>query len=200
MTDIFMVKGNQDPDWQAGWDTMNALLWSLAPKHGRAETTLFLRALPHLLSRLQEGCIALGVPTVERDAFFERLAMLHAAVAREGLQAGSGNDSEGAGKHLDDAEGVVTSFNFSELPAPTCEPRGAASQDAIASSEIVPSLKVGSRIRLRVGREDKVLMLNWLSPMGGMYLFTNEEGLDAMTLTKARLVSKFRQGEAQLVV
>jgi len=195
-----MVKGNQDPDWQAGWDTMNALLWSLAPKHGRAETTLFLRSLPQLLARLQEGCAALGVSAVERDTFFERLAMLHAAVAREGLQAGSGNDTEGAGAQLGDAEGMEAAFNLSDLPSPKCDGRGAASQDSIPSSEIVPNLKVGSRIRLRVGREDKLLMLNWLSPMGGMYLFTNEDGLDAMTLTKARLLSKFRQGEAQVVV
>jgi hypothetical protein len=32
LTGIFIDKGNQHADWLAGWDTLNALLWSLAPK------------------------------------------------------------------------------------------------------------------------------------------------------------------------
>jgi hypothetical protein len=41
--------------------------------------------------------------------------------------------------------------------------------------------------------------LNWISPAGGMYLFGNEQGLDAMTLTRARLTERFAQGLAALV-
>lgn len=81
MTGIFMAKGNQDADWNAGWDAVNALLWSLSPKFGRVETEKMLRLLPSILSRLQEGCNALGLSSPERDPFFERLAMLHAAIA-----------------------------------------------------------------------------------------------------------------------
>lgn len=197
MTDIFMAKGNRDPDWQAGWDTMNALLWSLAPKQGRKETTLMLRALPNLLARLQEGCAALGLPAPERDAFFVRLAMLHAAVARAGLHEGeapSDSSAKEAEERMDDI-GV----DLAELPPLSHDNEPANGAQEVVAGHGLPDLKVGSRIMLRVGVEDRLLLLNWLSPMGGMYLFTNEDGLDALTLTRARLESKFHQGEARLV-
>lgn len=197
MTDIFMTKGNRDPDWQAGWDTLNALLWSLAPKQGRKETTLLLRALPNLLARLHEGCVALGLPASERDTFFERLAMLHAAVARAGLHHQVTASQVGLG----DQDGLVNAMDvdLSRLPPPAHENEPAMGADEAMPGHALPELRVGSKIRLRVGLEDKLLRLHWLSPMGGMYLFTNEDGLDALTLTRARLESKFRQGDAQLV-
>lgn len=199
MTDIFMAKGNQDPDWQAGWDTVNALLWSLAPKQGRKETTLLLKTLPGLLARLQEGCAALGLPGPERDAFFERLAVLHAAVARAGLQEEPRMepDESGAPDHHEKAGEPLV--DFSCLPSPRQGYSSVAAGDMSPVAQPFPVLSLGCRIRLRVGLEDKILQLNWLSPMGGMYMFTNEEGLDALTLTRARLETKFRLGEAQLV-
>jgi hypothetical protein len=193
MTDIFMAKGNRDPDWQAGWDTMNGLLWSLAPKQGRKETSLLLRTLPNLLARLQEGCIALGLPAPERDVFFERLAMLHAAVARAGLHDEAATSQDDVDGQVEDDREGDTGIDLSHLPPPVNE------NEEVLPGRGLPGLKIGSRIRLRVGVEDRLLLLSWLSPMGGMYLFTNEEGLDALTLTRARLESKFRQGEAQLV-
>lgn len=200
MTNIFMAKGNQDPDWQAGWDTMNALLWSLAPKQGRKETTLMLRALPNLLARLQEGCIALGLPAPERDAFFQRLAVLHAAVARAGLHGEAATALDGTMDEFSvgDQQGE-TGVDLSTLPSSSNGNELVSEDKGPTVGHGLPDLKVGSRISLRVGVEDKLLRLNWLSPMGGMYLFTNEDGLDALTLTRARLESKFRQGEARLL-
>jgi hypothetical protein len=34
--------------------------------------------------------------------------------------------------------------------------------------------------------------------MGGMYMFANDQGLDAITLTQARLAARFREGEVWL--
>lgn len=200
MTDIFMAKGNQDPDWQAGWDTVNALLWSLAPKQGRKETALLLKTLPSLLARLQEGCTALGLPGSERDAFFERLAILHAAVAREGMHEGVSLTPDETGAPAPRDLGGVPDVDFSRLPAPLQGSADAAmAPDPDAGGQPLPALTLGCRIRLRVGLQDKILLLNWVSPMGGMYMFTNEEGRDALTLTRARLEAKFRLGEAQLL-
>ena len=198
MTDIFLAKGNQDPDWQAGWDTMNALLWSLCPKHGHKETTHMLRALPSILDRLQEGCEALGVPVAERNALFERLAMLHAAIVREGLQ----NDQAGvtnAGWQIDGDALEGTGADLSKFgPAARGDVVSFGQMDDVGKTAL-PELKAGTRISLRVGAEDRLMLVNWVSPLRGMYLFTNERGLDAMTLTRARLEAKFRDGEAKLL-
>ena len=194
MTRIFLSKGNQAPDWQAGWDTMNALLWTLSPKHGRKETTLMLRALPNVLARLHEGCDAIDLPAQERDALFERLALLHAAVAREGLHGGR-IEARPDGPHVEEP---LDEVDISRLtPAVAQGHVGsflAPGEDRVG----MPALKVGDRVVLNVGVEERELILSWVSPMQGMYMFTNDQGLDALTLTRARLQAKFRAGEAHL--
>ena len=177
---------------------MNALLWSLSPKRGRQETALMLRTLPGLLARLQEGCAALGVPAPERDALFGRLAMLHAAVAREGLHADPSMESE-AVEQLEVAAAQAVALDFANLPPPSHDDGAILAQDDDAEPAPLSRLTIGSRVVLRVGAEDKMMALNWVSPMGGMYLFTNKHGLDALTLTRARLAAKFREGEAKLL-
>jgi hypothetical protein len=198
MTTIFMVKGNQDPDWQAGWDTMNALLWSLAPKRGRLETAQMLRTLPTLLARLQEGCTALGIPVRERDAFFQSLSLLHAAVAREGLHVATGEERIPFSPQ-DESQLAEQGVDLSKLHSASAE-QASVEQSPKGVAEIrLDNLAVGSRITMRIGTEERPMVLNWFSPMKGMYLFTNEEGLEAMTLTRARLAHKFAQGDARIM-
>lgn len=192
MTSIFMAKGNQDADWNAGWDTVNALLWSLSPKHGRDETEKMLRMLPAILARLQEGCTAMSMPTREKDMFFERLAMMHAAVARAGLKYQLADERPLT--HMGPAGEDETRADISHLhhPAPPADPATNASHHAL------PALKPGDRVRFTLAKEDRVLQLNWVSPVGGMFMFANEHGLDALTLTRARLAERFHAGTACL--
>jgi hypothetical protein len=127
---------------------------------------------------------------VERDALFERMAMLHAAVAREGLQAGP--EEEGSITRMREEE--VTSAeesDFHDLAAPDLP---AAGQRAG-----MPNLKLGDRVVFKSEEAGRHLLLNWISPMGGMYLFANEQGFNALTLTHARLEAKFQSGEASLL-
>lgn len=199
MTSIFMAKGNQDADWNSGWDTVNALLWSLSPKHGRLETEKMLRMLPTILSRLHEGCAALNIPTLEQDMFFGRLAMMHAAVARSGLKYSENRGQRvtdmgiaGAGETQAELAGLVPSAP-SDSAAP--DPRG----HGRASPPHLSELKPGDRVCFILGKEDRILRLNWVSPAGGMFMFVNEQGLDALTLTRARLAERFHTGAAHLV-
>lgn len=196
MLGIYLAKGNQDPDWQAGWDTVSALLWSLSPKQGREDTAQMLRTLPTLLARLQEGCIALAMPLAERDALFKRLALLHAAVAREGLHSGPAGREPAAGMatapDAGEGEGILASLAPAALPMPA---RGAVPD---RPGGVMPKLGLGNRVRFLGAGENRELLVHWISPMGGMYLFTNSQGLEALTLTRARLEAKFRAGEAQL--
>lgn len=187
---IYQAKGNQDADWKAGWETVNALLWSLAPKQGREETGALLRILPPLLSRLHAGCAALGMELAERDRLFERLAMLHAAIAREGLRAEL--DAEGPITQLREADaGAAEDTALRDLAAPDLPAR--------SGRHPLPALNLGDPVMFRSGGAERRLILTWVSPMRGMYLFANEQGLDALTLTHARLAAKFRDGEARLV-
>ena len=196
MTGIFMAKGNQDADWNAGWDTVNALLWSLSPKHGRQETEKMLRMLPTILARLQEGCAAMAMPAEERDVFFERLAMMHAAVARAGLKYKAGREP-GVTRmgDLDDAENRA---GLAELRQPAPDKPASRPRAGCVPLDALPELKAGDRVRFHLAKEERTLILNWVSPVGGMYMFANDQGLDALTLTRARLEERFRAGTACL--
>lgn len=186
---IYLAKGNQHGDWKAAWETVNALLWSLSPKQGREETVTLLRMLPTLLSRLHAGCAALGMTLADRDALFERLAMLHAAVAREGLQAGPDEAGPITRLRVEDVTESEDS-NLRDLAAPVLLKGD--------RRVVLPALKLGDRVVFRGEGRERQLILTWVSPMGGMYLFANEAGRDALSLTHARLAAKFQSGEASL--
>lgn len=197
LTGIFMAKGNQHADWLAGWDAVNALLWSLAPKSSRSETEKMLHMLPTLLARLHEGCAALSMPLPERDRLFERLAMMHAAVARAGLRCR--NVPEIAMTHLAMAAASDDAVDLAALNPPKNIAIEFAPAPVASTPMPMPKLKIGDRVRFRLHDQTRILYLNWISPGGGMYLFGNEQGLDAMTLTRARLDDRFAQGQAALV-
>lgn len=192
---IYFSHGDQHPDWEAGWHTVNALLWSLAPKRDQEETEQFLRLLPTLLGRLQDGCDAMNIEEAERDELFSQLAMLHAAVARAGLQAE--RDAEGPTTQLGrDADLVFSEDDLANLDAGSVE---AAVPELVGSAvdrSAIDRLAVGDSIRLRTEDGEKQLFLQWVSPMGGMFLFADQEGYDAVSLTRARLLEKFARGEA----
>jgi hypothetical protein len=197
LTGIFIAKGNQHADWLAGWDTVNALLWSLAPKLTRSETEKMLHMLPTLLARMHEGCVALSIPFPERDLLFARLAMMHAAVARAGLRCQ--DEPETAFTHLAAAPGLDEEADLAVLSPPKNMPIESDTAPTAGMSLPMPKLKIGDRVRFSQHDQTRILYLNWISPAGGMYLFGNEQGLDAMTLTRARLVERFAKGLASLV-
>lgn len=197
LTGIFVAKGNRSADWLAGWDTVNALLWSLAPKTSRNDTEKMLHMLPTLLARMHEGCAALSIPLPVRDDLFERLAMMHAAVARAGLRCKS--EPEAAITHLASMSESDEAVDLAVLNPPKNDPIEFDSPPEANMPLPMPELKIGDRVRFRLHDHARTLYLNWISPAGGMYLFGNEQGLDAMTLTRARLADRFAQGQAALV-
>lgn len=198
LTGIFISKGNQHADWSAGWDTVNALLWSLAPKTSRSETEDMLHMLPTLLARLHEGCAVLTIPMSERDALFEQLALMHAAVARAGLRCRDNNETGVTSLALHaEADAVV---DLASLNPPKPAPIEFDAPPLAGAPLPMPALSLGDRIHFRGQGQGqaRTLILNWISPAGGMYLFGNEQGLEAMTLTRARLTQRFEQGFAAL--
>ncbi|TCJ16335.1 DUF1631 family protein [Parasulfuritortus cantonensis] len=194
---VFFSHGDQHPDWEAGWHTVNALLWSLTPKQGQEETEQFLRLVPTLLGRLHDGCDAMNLAPAERDELFSQLALLHAAVARAGLEAALAPDGPitqlGRDADLEFSEAEIASLEASSVSEATDSRR---SKEDLAAA--IAALQVGDSVRFRIADREKPLFLQWISPMGGMYLFADEEGYDAMSLTSARLAEKLAKGEASL--
>lgn len=193
---IGLNKGDKHPDWLAGWDTVHALLWSLAPRQGLAEAMQLLQLLPLLVERLQDGCQALHLETAERDPFFANLAMLHAAIVRGAMQS---NAMPTQFAEQFESSDPVTLSHFApsdlpnSLPGPVCEDTSEALDEALST------LTPGAGISLHDPvTGTKRMTLQWVSPMRGMFLFADSRGGDAISLTRAKLKDKLLRREAEL--
>lgn len=229
---VYFSHGDQHPDWVAGWHTVNALLWSLVPKRDQVEMEQFLRLLPTLLGRLQDGCDAMGLNAAGRDELFSMLAVLHAAVARPGLQVAQNavgqlapdpdqafSEAELAGldaetpvkaplvdEHVQDTAGIDSlpdpdqAFSEAELAGLDAETpvKAPLADEHVQDTAGIDKLKVGDGVRFLIEGQTKTLVLQWISPMRGMYLFADDTGFEAISLTRARLAEKLHQGEVSL--
>ena len=195
---IYFNHGDQHIDWEAGWQTVNALLWSLTPKQDREETEQFLRLLPTLLGRLQDGCDAMNMDTAERDVLFSQLAMLHAAVARAGLQTQP--DEDGPITHLgQDADLEMDDEELASLSRQTSDVAKEGDNGPAQDAPGMDDLQIGDGLWLETAEGGQTLSLQWVSPMVGMFLFADSEGFDAISLPRARLAERLQSGDARLV-
>jgi hypothetical protein len=121
--------------------------------------------------------------------------MMHAAVARAGLKYKAGQGQ--AVTRMGELGGAEARADLGKLVPPAMALSAAAPPGSFQVD--MPDLKAGYRVRFHLAKEDRTLFLNWVSPVGGMYMFANEHGLDALTLTRARLEDRFRAGTASLV-
>ena len=84
LTLIFMREGAAGDGWRAGLDTMDDLLWSVAPKPIAADRTRLSSLLPRLLERLKQGTAQVAMEAEERSAFLKRLSKIHIEVVTRG--------------------------------------------------------------------------------------------------------------------
>ena len=195
---IFFRSGDQHPDWEAGWQTVDALLWSLAPKQDKEETGQLLRLLPTLLERLEDGCDVMEYEAGPRDALFSLLSVLHANVVGSAMRMHQVENSS-----LTQLRGVadigMTDEELANLVQENAVKDGHGSSGAAVDSTGLDHLKLGDAMRLLTADGEKLLFLQWVSPTGRMYLFADEGGLDTVSLTRARLLDRLSNGEARLI-
>ncbi len=193
---ISLGKGEQNSDWLAGWETVHALLWSLAPKQGAEDAGRLLQLLPLLVERLHDGCQALHVDKDECDAFFSHLAMLHAATLRAGTQPES-LSIEAAHAH-DFSETVAIARRDADANA-QAEPDTRLAGVDVNADALLDAMRPGSAIDFADGEGQRRLSLQWVSPMHGMFLFSDAEGFAALSLTRGKLREKLLGGSARPV-
>lgn len=197
LRDIYLSRGGEHPDWQAGWDTVDALIWSLTPKQSQEDTDRLLRLLPILLGRLKEGCAALGMPGQVADDLLKALAGRHANLARSGQQSAPPGLSETPSAPLE-SEAAGQSRSGGETPAPSAVSARTdkdAGTEAQETSSLVDALQLGAWVTIRGSEGEKQLCLQWISASGNMYLFADSQGLDALSLTRQRLQERVARGE-----
>ncbi len=118
----YVKDGEDSAIWQEAIETMDDLIWSIAPKPIAEDRKRLTTLLPGLLKRLKDG-MARSMPDDEREAFLAQLAGVHLATVRPGAEpcAQPQPEAEPAPAPLEDAEapevGSVSAGSESESTA-----------------------------------------------------------------------------------
>jgi hypothetical protein len=204
---LYQRVGVDSPVWKAAVATMNDLIWSVGPKADAGDRKRLVGLLPGLLKRLNEGVRYLGLPEVERNAFFTSLVKCHAEAVKGTAPAEFERPVVEAAPEPVVAHAEPAGFvPVAELPAAgedeTIEVLAMADQEGrqFAPNSALTALKRGSWIAYRTDNgDDERAKLSWVSPLRGIFLFTNRQGRRAMSINAEGLAAKLATGEVRVL-
>ena len=205
---VYTHEGGQSPAWQASLKTMQDLLWSVTPKLNTEDRLALVAMLPELLKQLRDGMNLIQVESSRHDAIFAGLVACHAVAVKAGLQARNIAPEADEGMRVAMAE----QSNVEMPPLPVIESVDAVTEhfdfpadpvDAVEEDEYTEQargLKKGMWLEfMNKDGSNRTARLSWVSSLRGIYLFTNNQGLDAITITLPRLAARLRDGEARVI-
>ncbi|MBK1719971.1 DUF1631 domain-containing protein [Thiocystis violacea] len=209
LVDVFVRVGDSDPEWVEALRLMDELIWSTQPKTSARERDRLVLLLPDLLKQLRNGLGRMELADTWDD-FFSELIQLHVAALRrdvspelypQGARPPGGVEVPWRGAAASEPPEVG--------PKPPSESAASASatlkQAAMLAADdkfmgLVQALEVGAWVEFQSVRGTRnTLRLNWVSEFKRVYLFTNRQGENAMTLAAGSLAEHFRKGTARLL-
>ena len=210
LQDLYLAQGEESEPWEQSIAMLEDLVWSVQPKRTKDDRKHLVALLPALLKRLSAALERIEWPPEGREKFMANLVEAHAAsvkptvataalgtasVAEQALveaeQAKADGDEEKAAK----AEALAEAMTRA-APEPVNEPEVIEDQFL----EIAQDLERGTWIEFEA--DDGQLQfakLAWISPLRGTYLFTNRQGLKALSMNAEELAERFRTDRARLV-
>lgn len=217
----FVKEGEDSIAWKRSLTAMDNLAWSLQPKATIEERDRLVKLLPSLLRVLREGMKLISMREDDFQSFLEQLAPYHAGVVNAVPRgAGAANDAPPVPASVDDplaelgAEPVVEDTRVTTATIHRLVQSGDLTAEDIAlMDDDVPEetvddefvaqardLKLGSWVEFL--QDDGTTLrakLTWVSPVTGIYLFTNRQGLKACDKTLQGLAAELRRGSARLL-
>jgi hypothetical protein len=211
LEEVYLRHGEESDTWEQSIGMLEDLVWSVQPKRTKDDRKHLVALLPSLLKRLSGALLDIAAASEERERFMANLIEAHAASVKpniaaaalataavveqakaEAEQAHAAGDEEKAAK----AEQLAAAMTQAE-PAPVEEEQEIVDDQFL---EIAQSLERGNWIEFAA--EDGQLAfakLAWISPLRGTYLFTNRQGLKALSMNAEELAVRFRTDRARLV-
>ncbi|MFZ0790687.1 MAG: DUF1631 family protein, partial [Chromatiaceae bacterium] len=186
----FVQAGEFAAPWVEAVRTMDELLWSVEPKNGPEERNRLLTTLPDLLKRLRSGLEAVGLGDAW-DPFFAHLIRLHMGAMRKDIP-----EDEYAPPGFEPRAWVEQPTGGAKQAMGSGEPAGVQDQH----QALAQSLEVGTWVEFQsLSGNRNTLRLSWLSDYRGVYLFTNRQGENALTLSTTSLAQHLRKGTARVL-
>ena len=210
LVETFVRAGETSPDWTESVRLMDDLIWSVEPKKGSQDRDRLLSLLPNMLKRLRAGLERVDLEGTW-DAFFSELIKLHVSALHNDVPTellarnnpslpGQAAPAIPAARTPPPAVPASAAHVLppSELvPEPHSEPAPATDDESL---QLVQALEVGAWVEFQSLRGVRnTLRLSWVSEFKRVYLFTNRQGENAMTLAVASLADHLRKGSARLL-
>ncbi|MFB1488841.1 MULTISPECIES: DUF1631 domain-containing protein [unclassified Thiocapsa] len=205
LNDVFIRIGDAGVQWQEALATMDDLIWSVQPKDTAEERNRLLTALPDLLKRLRRGLETVHLEEAW-DPFFDRLIRLHMGALHKEPPPDQASDQDALATSstevAPEASVATSDLAFDDEPGggeyAKAASDGAAHEDEY--SALARSLEVGDWVEFQSFRGTrKTLRLGWVSKYRGVYLFTNRQGDNALTLATTSLAGHLRKGTARVL-
>ena len=176
----------------------------------RRRRVAYVALLPALLKRLSTALDGFTWEWDERDRFMSNLVEAHAASVKP--SAGSASLATAAVAEQAKAEAEEAKAAGDDVKAAKAEQRAAAMTQAepapVAEPEVIEDhfLEIAQNLErgtwIEFEADDGQLAfakLAWISPLRGTYLFTNRQGLKALSMNADELAERFRCDRARLV-
>ncbi|MBI5041151.1 MAG: DUF1631 domain-containing protein [Gammaproteobacteria bacterium] len=220
----FVKEGEESIAWKRNLTTMDNLVWSLQAKNSALERDRLVKLLPSLLRLLREGMALVSMREDDFQAFLEQLASAHAAIVNAvPREAGVSGDSVMppvvddplTAMVAEDVEPVqedktvttATIHRLVETGAIDVEEITLGDEDNDSQQlvedefvERVRGLKQGMWVEFTQDDGSNLrAKLTWVSPVTGVYLFTNRQGLKACDKTLQGLAAELRRGSARVL-
>jgi hypothetical protein len=196
LSDVFVRQGDSDPEWSESLHLMDELIWSVEPKTSTADRERLIGLLPSLLKGLRSGLARLDLEDAWSE-FFSTLIQRHVAALRR--EAATTTVSPAPPPAPDPS---ATDARVERPPALKSVSLSSGSTQTIQDRhlKLVKALEVGAWIEFQTARGSRnTLYLSWVSDFKGVYLFTNRQGENAMTLAATSLAEHLRKGRARLL-
>ena len=217
--------GVESDEWQAALQTMDDLVWSVAPHEDPEARLRLLELVPGLLKALREGMASAAFDPFSTSEFFSQLEGLHVqafqrfkraapeaetAVAEDAAHT---DPSEAgielpllelpAAEEIEDAPAMVEVVEEIILLAPgqtrPQEPDVVLPDDDEALLQ-VDSLRVGSWVEIQEDEEHKLrCKLAAIIKPTGKYVFVNRTGMKVLEKTRNALAVEFRRNAVRLL-
>jgi hypothetical protein len=210
-------EGDEGAAWRQALETLEELVWSLRPKLEGSDRNRMLTILPGLLRRLQEGVDSVGIDPGERDRFFNVLVDCHSRAMDAERSVAEGGEDYGLWlsevdrnarrarptvPHMERARITEAGVRIEEIRL-ALGSRPAGAEAGFMTLEW-PEVEIGQWVEfLESGRgaDDEVVRarLTWISPLEEVYLFTNPQLGEALSIAPFALAAQLSAGVARVL-
>ncbi len=203
---VYTHEGEHSPLWQTSLKTMRDLLWSVTPKLNTEDRLRLVAMLPELLKQLRDGMNLIQIESAQREVIFSGLVSCHAVAVKAGLQSSAKLprvDTDAYTSALKPASAA------DEPDVKVDDDEGEHFDFAVDSGELFDddeyteqarALKKGMWVEFATPEGgSRLARLSWVSSLRGVYLFTDNQGLNALTIALPRLAARLRTGEARVI-